>query len=93
MDYLKYTVWPYIKVKGMHLWWTVRYGGKKNIPPEVIFDQLGKSMKRFTENMEQAFRHMPEDLSDSEKGEVVRLMGLAKKFEAGVKDLDPQKRE
>ncbi|TSC58120.1 MAG: Uncharacterized protein Greene041679_172 [Parcubacteria group bacterium Greene0416_79] len=90
MDYLKHTLWPLIKVKGVHLWWTIKYGGRKNIPPELIFGQMEKSMKRFSENIEQAFRHLPADLSDHEKGEVINLMGLAKELEEKMKELEPK---
>ena len=93
MDYIKYTLWPLIRFRCIYFWWTVRYGGKKNIPQELIFGQVQRSMKRFAENMEQAFRHMPGDLSQTEKGEVVDLMGLAKKLEEEVKRLEsPNKR-
>lgn len=88
MDYLKYNVWPFIKVKCIYFWWVIRYGGKKNIPPELIFGQLQKSMKRFSESMEQAFRHMPGNLSDSEKGEMIDMMGIAKQLEEKIKELD-----
>lgn len=93
MDYIKYNIWPFVKVKCVYFWWVLKYGGKKNIPSELIFGQLEKLMKRFAENMEQAFRHMPTDLDDSEKGEVINLMGLAKKLEEGMKELESEKRE
>ena len=91
MDYLKYTLWPLIKVKCIYFWWIIKYGGKKNIPPELIFGRLEKSMKRFAENMEQAFRHMPAAMSASEKGEVIDLMGLAKRLEEELKRLEAEK--
>ncbi len=92
MHYLKYSLWPLIKVKCTHLWWSIKYGGKKNIPPELIFGQMEKSMKRFSDSMQQAFRHMPQGASDSEKGEMVDLMGLAQKLEAEIKRLEAEKK-
>ena len=90
MGYLKYTLWPFVKVKCIYFWWVLKYGGKRNIPPNLIFGQIEKSMARFTENMQQAFRHIPADMSDAEKGEIVSLMGLAKKLEEEMKRLEAE---
>ena len=90
MNYLRYTLWPFIKVKCVYFWWIIKYRGKKNIPPELIFKQMERSMARFAENMEQAFRHMPEDMNESEKREVLDLMGLTKKLEEEVKRLEKE---
>lgn len=87
MNYLRYRLWQFIKVKCIYVWWILRYGGKKNIPPELIFKQMEKSMARFSENMQHAFRTMPPNMSDGEKGQVVDLMGLGKRLEEEVRRL------
>ena len=92
MEYLKYTLWPLVKVRGLHLWWALKYGGKKHIPPELILGQMEKSLKRFSENMEQAFRTMPANLSDSEKREMIDLLCVAKELEEEMRRFDAERK-
>jgi len=77
MNYLKYTFWPAVKVRFTYWWWIVRYGGKKNIPPELIFGKISGSMERMRENLMQAFRHMPDDISEEEKKELLKAIAAA----------------
>ena len=93
MNYLRCTLWPVVKVKCIYFWWVIKYGGKRNIPPELMFKQIEKSMARFAESMEQALRAMPPDMSDGEKGEVIDLMGLSKRLEEEVRRLREEKKE
>lgn len=92
MHYIKYTLWPAVKVRGLHLWWMLKYRGKKNIPPELILGQMEKSLRRFSESMEQAFRTIPADLSDNERRELLDLMGVAKELEGEMLRLDTDRR-
>ncbi|MBI3335847.1 MAG: hypothetical protein HY001_05145 [Candidatus Portnoybacteria bacterium] len=51
VSYLKYEVLPWVKVKLRYWWWILKYGGKKKIPPEIIFGALAKSLERMNENL------------------------------------------
>ncbi|MDZ7611727.1 MAG: hypothetical protein U5L10_03105 [Candidatus Moranbacteria bacterium] len=70
-DYIRYDLWPLVKVRGTYWWWIVKYRGKKNIPPEVVFQQMSKSLARSEESLEEALKAMPED-SDKEEVKNVR---------------------
>lgn len=39
LNFIKFTLWPIAKVKLIYWWWIIKYGGKKNIPPDLIFKQ------------------------------------------------------
>ena len=87
IDFIRFRVWPMVKVKTIHLWWAIRYGGKKNIPPELIFGQMEKSMARMRESLEQAFRLMPPDAPEEEKRDILRALELAQQLEEGQKEI------
>ena len=55
----------------------MKYGGKKNIPPELIFGKISGSLERMRENLKQALRHMPPDLTEEEKREFMDLLRTA----------------
>ena len=84
-QFLKYSVWPAVKVRFTYWWWMVRYGGKKNIPPELIFGKMNSSMERMRENLMQALRHMPPDISEGEKKELLDLLRTADQLEKELK--------
>jgi len=63
-----------VKVRLIYWWWIIKYGGKKNIPPELIFGKISGNIERMRENLTQAFRYMPDDASESEKKELLDLI-------------------
>ena len=77
LDYLKFNVWPWVKVKSRYYWWVIRYGGKRNIPPELMFGQIEKSVARMKENLMQALRHLPPDMGEEEKNMLLDAIGKA----------------
>lgn len=56
-----------LKVKMVYWWWIVKYGGKKNIPPEIVFNKMEKTMQGFAHDIEQAFRLVDADAPQEEK--------------------------
>jgi len=58
----------------MVLWWTIKYGGKKNIPPELIFDQMDRTMSSLKDNLMQAFRTFDEGTTQEEKDQFKSLL-------------------
>lgn len=58
---LRYEKWPKIKVRGRFYWWIVRYRGKENIPREVVFGSMAKSLERMNDNMEKALQASVDD--------------------------------
>lgn len=84
MDYLYYTIWPWIKVKSTYYWWVIKYRGKKNIPPELIFLQMARSMARMNENIQLAMRVLPDDASREEKEQLVELLSQSNLLEDEV---------
>lgn len=64
---LKCEIWSPVKVRLRYGWWIARYGGKKNIPKELIFEQMQKSMERLEENLQDALRAMPDDVDETER--------------------------
>jgi ribosomal protein S1 len=84
MDYLKYVLWPALKVRLRYWWWIVKYRGKRNIPKEVVFDALTKSLERMNENLMAAYREMPEDMSDEDKKLLFESLQKGKALEGEI---------
>lgn len=91
MDYIKYELWPAVKVWSRYYWWVVKYGGKKNIPPEVLWKQMAESMKRTADSLEQALRVVPDNISEEEKRELLSVMSTVADLEREVKDIENKK--
>lgn len=87
MNYITYTLWPWLKVKTRYWWWVLKYGGKKNIPPELIFGQMEKSMERMKENLMQALRHFPEELGGEEKQMLLDAIGKAEELSKAQREI------
>ncbi len=86
MHFLKYQLWPVIKVRLTFWWWVLKYGGKKNIPPELIFERMAKSMARMNENLQGALRAIPLDADPEEVKELINLIRTAGELEKEVKN-------
>lgn len=67
IEYLKFEMWPMVKTKIIFWWWIIKYGGKKNIPKEVIFEALEKTIESLVFNVEQAVRATPNDADEEER--------------------------
>lgn len=88
MDFIKYNLWPEIKVRLRYWWWIVKYRGKRNIPREVVFGQLAKSMSSMTENLERAMRSLPADADPEEVRQLVNLIEKAGDFEKEMEEIE-----
>jgi len=86
-DFLKYNIWPWVKVKSMYCWWIIKYGGKKNIPPELIFEQMQKTMDGLTNDLMGAFRSIPHDATEQEKRELYDIIKKVGKMKAEINDI------
>ncbi|HAT73821.1 MAG: hypothetical protein US30_C0004G0079 [Candidatus Moranbacteria bacterium GW2011_GWF2_36_839] len=51
---MRYNFWPLIKTRLIFWWWVLKYRGKKNIPPEVVFEAMTKTMESLKENLQMA---------------------------------------
>lgn len=52
----------------------MKYGGKKNIPRDLVFGKMTESMERMQENLMEALRRMPADMGEDEKKELLDLI-------------------
>ena len=66
-SFFLYDMFSMIKVKLTYYWWIIGYGGKQNIPKEVILSAMEKTLEDMSFNIEQAFRMVPSDASEEEK--------------------------
>lgn len=87
INFIKYEIWPTIKVRLTYWWWAIRYGGKKNIPPELIFGRIMKNAEQMKESLEQALHYLPPGMSEKEKSELLNLLGETDAFESKLKNL------
>ena len=84
IEKIKYELWPYLKTRGYFWWWVIKYGGKKKIPPEVIFSQMAKSIERLNQNLHCARSAMMDDASKEEMGEIYDVIKKVEEMESGV---------
>ena len=75
----------------MYYWWVIKYGGKKNIPPELIFSQMAHSMARMNENLQMAMHALPDDASQEEKEQLMELLSQANLLEDEVEKVKTEK--
>lgn len=81
---IKYGLWPAVKMKLKIWWYSLRYGGKDNIPPEVLFGEMEDSMERLQENLMNALRDMPDDISDEDQAQLLEALQKAKDLDTGL---------
>ncbi|MEW5805380.1 MAG: hypothetical protein AB1721_01465 [Patescibacteria group bacterium] len=93
IDFIKYSLWPAVKVKLTYWWWVIKYQGKKNIPPELIFGKMSESMNRMQDGLLQALRHSPDDISEEEKQELLKLLRLADSLEKEINQAKTENQE
>lgn len=86
MDMIRHTVWPFIKTRPMYWWWILKYGGKKNIPPELVFGKTDETMDSLMENIMNAARAEPPDMTGEERKQFRDLIMKINELKAGIKD-------
>lgn len=91
MDYLRHTLWPAVKVRFTYWWWTVKYGGRNNIPPELIFERMEASMRRSHESLMAALSAMPEDIEEEKRQEFLDLLSGGAKLEEEIREARKRK--
>jgi len=64
---VQYEIWPFVKVYAMFTWWRIRYGGAKNIPPELLQRRMEQNIESIRENLYNALRVLPEDATEEER--------------------------
>lgn len=74
MDFIKHNFWPLIKVKIIYWWWIVKYGGKKKIPHDLVLKKIEETMQSFKDDLMQVVRHSPEDMSEEERKEFMKII-------------------
>lgn len=87
MILLKYTIWPSLKVRLQYGWWIIKYRGKKNIPKEVVFGALSKSLERMNDSLMAAYREMPDDMPDEDKKNLFEAVQRSKALESDINEL------
>ncbi|OGZ65340.1 MAG: hypothetical protein A3C50_01410 [Candidatus Staskawiczbacteria bacterium RIFCSPHIGHO2_02_FULL_43_16] len=88
LHFIKFEIWPWVKVKTIYYWWIIKYGGKKNIPRELIFQKLQENMESMTKNIVDAVRVSPENQMDEEEKKITReILMKVSEFERKIKNL------
>lgn len=88
MNFIAHHILSWMKVRLTYWWWIVKYGGKKNIPRELIFLKMTESVSRLADNLEAARRAMPPDANQEETKtliDIIRKVGAFRKEVEGVK--------
>ncbi|OGN00014.1 MAG: hypothetical protein A3B91_03385 [Candidatus Yanofskybacteria bacterium RIFCSPHIGHO2_02_FULL_41_29] len=87
MNLIKYNLWPLIKVKTMYWWWIVKYGGKKKIPHDLVFKKIEETMQSFKDDLMQAVRYSPEDMTEEERKEFIKILEKTGELSRGIKSI------
>lgn len=80
-------LWLVVKIRVMYWFWIIKYGGKKKIPPEVIFGKLNETMESLLYNIQEAIKVSPTDMGEEERLVVRELIMKAANLKKEVKDL------
>lgn len=75
----------------MYWFWIIKYGGKKKIPPEVVFGKLNETMESLLGNIQDAIRVSPADIGKEERLLARELMTKVASLKSKVKELEPKK--
>ncbi len=92
MDTIQHKIWPAVKMRLIYWWWILKYRGKKNIPPELIFGKLEETMKSLSDNVLKAIQASPENMSEEERKMAHDLLTKLQEFEKGVADIKKDQR-
>ena len=85
MNFLKFTIWPWVKTRLIYWWWIVKYEGKKNIPPEVIFNKLEETAESLADDIQDAVRVSP--IEEMTEGERLRMREVSMKVSDFVREI------
>jgi len=81
ISFLRFTVFPYIKVRSRFWWWVIKYRGKKNIPKEVVFGALIETAGRLSNDFEMARRTIPDAMPEQERQQLYSIIEKIEEFE------------
>lgn len=73
------------KARAKVFWWSLKYGGRKNIPSQLIFDEMDKTIADMKDVMMQAFRI--DDLSQKERKQALKILSKIDELDSGLKDI------
>lgn len=83
----------YIKVRGLFLWWTLRYGGVKNIPPELLAERMERNIERMKDSLMNALRALPDDATDEERQMLLDVIKESNEIERIYREGQREKRQ
>lgn len=89
--HLRYTLWPRVKVRGTYALLALRYGGVRKIPPEVVAQQMQKSVERMEQNLKNALRALPDDVDEEERRLLLTAIGQSEKLKAHAEQLGSER--
>jgi len=62
------------KIRLTYWWWIVKYGGKTKIPADLVFRRIEETMQGFKDDLMQAVRYSPENMTKKERGEFLKIL-------------------
>jgi len=71
----------------MYWWWIVKYGGKKKIPHDLVFKKIEETMQSFKDDLMQAVRYSPEDMTEEERKEFIKILEKTGELSRGIKSI------
>ncbi len=79
--YIRYVAWSWLKVRLRFYWWIIKYGGKKNIPVEVVFGAMASSIGRLVDDLENAERVSSGNEPEAERRRLGQALEQARELE------------
>lgn len=80
-------IWSRLRARAMYAWWIIKYRGKKNIPPEIIFAQMTKKMQRLQERLQTIFRDHSHRMPPRASRRLLKIMAQSNALEGKMKNL------
>ena len=71
----------------MYWRWIVKYGGKKNIPPELIFGKIEETTNSLMEDIMNAARVEPSDMTKEEQEQFRNLIMKINELKEGISNV------
>jgi len=85
---LRCRLWPLVKTRLIYWWWIVKYGGKKNIPPEVLFKKMEETVAALADDLAKAQQTIPlEEMGEEERLQLRDLRMRVGEFQGQIRDL------
>jgi len=63
--YSEFKLW--LKTRPLLWWWIIKYRGKRNIPPQVLFDKIEETMSSLSSSINEAIEMDVEVQSEEER--------------------------